>query len=162
MSALYQFFMKLDLENMNWIKGRPITDAYKQMCALYSPIEALFFESFHDNQLYENYECQDSMDEITIPINQLFSEYERFCKLNRFLKDDTKAISTRTFLSRVMNELEMPVKRSRTNSSKNVVFKTKEVYDHIYDRKWIKTYRDEEDDATEDLGEDAPEGYFDE
>jgi len=162
MSALYQFFMKLDLENMNWIKGRPITNAYKEMCALYNPIEALFFEYFHDNEMWENYECQDSMDEITIPINQLFSEYERFCKMNRFLKDDTKAISTRTFLSRVMNELEMPVKRSRTNSSKNVVFKPKEVYDHIYDRKWIKTYRDEEDDAAEDVGEDAPDGYFDE
>ena len=162
MSALYQFFMKLDVDNMNWIKGRPITDAYKQMCALYSPIEALFFEYFYDNQLYENYDCQDSMDAITLPISELFNLYEKFCKVNRFLKDDTKAVSTRTFLSRVMHDLEMPVTRSRTTASKNVVFKTKEVYDHIYDRKWIKTYRDEEESAEEDMGEDAPDGYFDE
>jgi len=162
MSALYQFFMGLDVDNMNWIKGRPITDAYKQMCAMYSPVEALFFEYFHDNELHENYECKDTADEVTIPINELFNQYEKFCKVNRFLKDDAKAISTRTFLSRVMNELEMPVVRSRTASSKNVVFSPKAVYDHIYDRKWIKTYRDEEDDVPEDIGEDAPDGYFDE
>ena len=162
MSALYQFFMGLDVDNMNWIKGRPITDAYKQMCALYSPVEALFFEYFHDTEMWENYECQHSDDEVTIPINELFSQYEKFCKVNRFLKDDAKAISTQRFLSRVMNELEMPVFRSRTASSRNVVFSTKAVYDHIYDRKWIKTYRDEEDDVPEDIGEDAPDGYFDE
>ena len=162
MSALYQFFMGLDVDNMNWIKGRPITDAYKQMCALYSPVEALFFEYFHDTELYENYECQDSADDMTIPINELFSQYEKFCKVNRFLKDDAKAISTQRFLSRVMNELEMPVFRSRTSSSRNIVFSPKAVYQHIYDRKWIKTYRDEEDDIPEDMGEDAPDGYFDE
>jgi hypothetical protein len=162
MSALYQFFMGLDVDNMNWIKGRPITDAYKQMCALYSPVEALFFEYFHDTELYENYECKDTADDMTIPINELFSQYEKFCKVNRFLKDDAKAISSQRFLSRVMNELEMPVFRSRTASSRNVVFSPKAVYQHIYDRKWIKTYRDEEEDVVEDMGEDAPDGYFDE
>jgi len=161
MSALYQFFMKMDIDDMNWIKGRPITQAYKEMCALYSPIEALFFEHFHDNQMWEDYECQHATDVVTISINELFNIYERFCKVNRFLKDDTKAISTRTFLSRIMNELEMPITRSRTASSKNVIFTPKNVYNHIYDRKWIKTYRDEEEDEEADNGEDAPDGYFD-
>ena len=132
------------------------------MCALYSPVEALFFEYFHDTELYENYECKDTADDMTMPINELFSQYEKFCKVNRFLKDDAKAISSQRFLSRVMNELEMPVFRCRTSSSRNIVFSPKAVYQHIYDRKWIKTYRDEEEDVAEDMGEDPPDGYFDE
>mgnify|MGYP003634113593 CR=1 FL=1 len=160
MSALYQFFMDMDVENTNWIKGRPITQAYKDMCALYSPVEALFFEHFHDNQEWQNFDCNDETDEVTIPISELFRLYEQFCKVNRFLKDDTKAISTRSFLSRVMSDLEMPVYKSRTAHSKNVTFTPSVVYSHIYDRKWIQSYREEEEEE-EDKGEDAPEGYFD-
>ena len=162
MSALYQFFMKLDIDNMNWIKGRPITQAYKDMCALYSPVEALFFEHFHDNELWENYDCRHGTDEVSMPIGELFKIYEQFCKVNRFLKDDTKAISTRSFLSRVMNDLEMPVYRTRTAQSKNITFVPVNVYKHVYDRKWIQSYREEESEAEEDKGEDAPDGYFDE
>jgi hypothetical protein len=152
--------MDMDVENMNWIKGRPITQAYKDMCALYSPVEALFFEHFHDNQEWQNFDCNDASDEVTIPISELFRLYEQFCKVNRFLKDDTKAISTRSFLSRVMSDLEMPVYRARTAHSKNVTFAPSVVYAHIYDRKWIQSYREEESEE-EDKGEDAPEGYFD-
>ena len=61
-----------------------------------------------------------------------------------------------------MTDLEMQVFRSRTSSSRNVGVAPRAVYQHIYDRKWIKTYRDEEEDVPEDMGEDPPDGYFDE
>lgn len=48
MSALYQWFMSFDLKYFDWIKQRPITKAYKEMCNLYSPVEAIFFEEFVD------------------------------------------------------------------------------------------------------------------
>ena len=48
MSALYQWYMSFDLKYFDWIEERPITKAYKEMCNLYSPVEALFFEEFVD------------------------------------------------------------------------------------------------------------------
>jgi len=51
MSALYQWFMDMDLTDYDWIKRRPLPDAYKEMCNLYSPIEALIFEEFYDKEM---------------------------------------------------------------------------------------------------------------
>ena len=81
MKALYQWFMSLDLTDFDWIKRRPITKAYKDMCNLYSPVEALFFEEFVDKEMWNDFGIEKDKDsEMIIPMSDLFCMYERFCK----------------------------------------------------------------------------------
>ena len=48
----------------------------------------------------------------------LFGKYERFCKRNRFLKDDTKATPPSSFISKLV-ELILPLDRKRTVKGNN-------------------------------------------
>jgi len=160
--ALYQFFMSLDLNDFDWIKRRPITKAYKDMCNLYSPVEALFFEDFVDKEMWNDMDVEKPKDsELIIPMSDLFEMYERFCKKNRFLKDDTKATSSRAFVGR-LTELELPILKYKTMGVNSFKFIPQEVYDYIDKRRWINGYRDDEDEMTFiDIGEDAKDDYFD-
>ncbi|MHA2031925.1 MAG: primase-helicase family protein, partial [Candidatus Kariarchaeaceae archaeon] len=123
MSALYQWFMKFDLEGYDWIKRRPITKAYIDMCSLYSPVEALFFEEFYDRkQWIEELELKKKADEeIIVPMQELFMMYERFCKKHRFIKEDSKLTSSRSFISR-LNDLDMPVLKYKAHGTNSIKF----------------------------------------
>jgi len=162
MSALYQWFMTFNLTDFDWIKRRPLTEAYKEMCNLYSPIEALFFEEFYDNETWKDLELDGDKDStITIPMADLFNIYETFCRRHRFLKDDTKATSSRAFISKLV-ELELPMTRYKAHGTNSIKLIPQEVYDYIDKRHWINGYRDDvEEIEYVDKGKDANEGYFD-
>ena len=162
MQALYQWFMTFDLTDFDWIKRRPLTEAYKEMCNLYSPIEALFFEEFYDNEIWLGLGVSGRKDEVvTIPMQELFEEYEGFCRRHRFLKDDTKATSSRAFISKLV-DLEIPMTRYKAHGTNSIKLSPQEVYDYIDKKRWINGYRDDEEEIEYvDKGEDANEGYFD-
>jgi len=161
MSALYQWFMKIDLTDYDWIKRRPLTEAYKEMCNLYSPIEALFFEEFYDQEQWKDLELDGDKDEvITIPMSGLFNIYETFCRRHRFLKDDTKATSSRAFISKLV-ELELPMTRLKTDGIRCVRISPKEVYEYIDRKQWINGFDHEQEELEHvDTGYDGEEGYF--
>ena len=162
MKALYQWFMSLDLTDFDWIKRRPITKAYKDMCNLYSPVEALFFEEFVDKEMWNDFGIEKDKDsEMIIPMSDLFCMYERFCKKNRFLKDDTKATSSRAFIGK-LTELEIPIVKYKTMGNNSIKFVPEEVYDYLDKRRWINGYKDDENEMLYvDEGDDAIDGYFD-
>ena len=162
MQALYQWFMSLDLVNFDWIKQRPITKAYKDMCNLYSPVEALFFEEFVDKAQWKEFGIdKKSTCEMVIPMTDMFDLYERFCKKNRFLKDDTKATSSRAFISR-LTDMEFPIIKYKTMGTNSFKFIPQEVYDYLDKKRWINGYKDDEKEIEQlEKGEDAKEGYFD-
>lgn len=162
MKALYQYFMSIDLTDFDWIKRRPMTRAYKEMCNLFSPIEALFFEEFYDKQLWMNMGISGlNCEEITVPMQDLFVEYESFCKRNRFLKDDTKATSSRSFVAKLV-DLELPIVRLKTMGNNSIRLNPEDVYNFCDKKRWINGYKDDIDEAEYiDTGEDAQEGYFD-
>jgi hypothetical protein len=161
MQALYQWFMAFDLTDFDWIKRRPLTEAYKEMCNLYSPIEALFFEELYDNETWVGLGVSGGRDEvITITMQELFEAYEGFCRRHRFLKDDTKATSSRTFISKLV-DLEIPMTRLKKNGYNSIRMNPQEVYDYIDRKRWINGYRDDEEEIEYvDKGEDATEDYF--
>ena len=164
MRALYQMFMSIDNTDYDWIKRRPLTKAYKEMCNLYSPVEALFFEEFCDKEKWKDDDLfvnKSKDDMITMPTHDLFMMYEQFCKRNRFLKDDTKASSSRSFISKMI-ELELPMTRLKSNGDNSMRFCPQEVYDFVEMKRWINGYKyDEEEQENVDKGDDAPDGYFD-
>jgi len=161
MSALYQWFMTFNLTDFDWIKRRPLTEAYKEMCNLYSPIEALFFEEFYDNETWKDLELDGDKDStITIPMANLFEAYERFCRRHRFLKDDTKATSSRSFIAKLV-ELELPMTRLKTDGIRCVRISPKEVYEYIDRKQWINGFDHEREELEHvDTGYDGEEGYF--
>lgn len=163
MSALYQWFMSFDLKYFDWIKQRPITKAYKEMCNLYSPVEAIFFEEFVDLKQWNDLGIKSNDDdEISVVMSDLFKMYEQFLKKHRFLKDETKATSSRAFCSR-MTELEFPITKYKShNNNVSYKFVPKEVYDYCELRRWINSYKyEEEESEIASCGEDAEDGYFD-
>ena len=162
MSALYQHFMSFDLSNYDWIKKRPVTQAYKDMCSLYSPVEALFFEEFYcleqwKEVLEDEYEKNDY---IKINTTILFEMYEKFCKKNRFLKDDTKATSIRSFVNKLVG-LELPMTRGKSMGVVVWSFVPEKVYEFIEEKRWINSWKEEvvdEIDGEDD--EDIDESVF--
>lgn len=162
MSALYQWFMKFDLKDFDWIKRRPITKAYMDMCSLYSPVEALFFEEFYDRkQWVEEMEMNKRADEeIIVPMQELFMMYERFCKKHRFVKEDSKMTSSRSFVSR-LNDLEIPLIKYKAHGTNSIKFIPKDVYQYLEKRKWINGFMEDLDEMKYvDEGENAEDGYF--
>jgi|AntRauTorckE5430_2_1112549.scaffolds.fasta_scaffold81613_1 hypothetical protein len=95
-------------------------------------------------------------------MSDLFKMYEQFLKKHRFLKDETKATSSRAFCSR-MTELEFPITKYKShNNNVSYKFVPKEVYDYCELRRWINSYKyEEEESEIASCGEDAEDGYFD-
>lgn len=169
MRSLYQFFMSIDLKNYDWRKKRPITKAYKNMCNLYSPIEALFLEEFISQKQWEDDEHdikfdEECDDELIIEFAVLFKKYEKFCKENRFLKDETKAVNTRSFKSRLIT-LEIPFTTIKKHGGVNC-FKLQidNIYNHIDKRGWINGWKNEDVESNNNIdsesGDDGDENYF--
>jgi hypothetical protein len=154
MTALHYFFLSLNLEKIDGIKNRPITKAYKEMCNMFSPTEALFWENYIDNKCWTNSIFEDDDDddddddfetgkkidkknknkkEINIDIelketaNYIFKSYEKFCKEYKFYKEN-QSPNIRAFNGRLV-DLELPMKRVKTGGVIKWVFNAKEIYD---------------------------------
>ena len=132
------------------------------MCNLYSPVEALFFEELVYKEMWNDFGIEKDKDsEMILPMSDLFCMYERFCKKNRFLKDDTKATSSRAFIGK-LTELEIPIVKYKTMGNNSIKFVPEEVYDYLDKRRWINGYKDDENKMLYvDGGDDAIDGYFD-
>ena len=166
MSALYQWFMEFKVENYNWIKNRPLTEAYKEMCNLYSPVEALFFEdmylmkSWADPEDVDSTPITDPSDKVVISISALYNKYEVFAKKHRFMKDSSGMASSRSFVSKLV-ELDFPIIRTRSNTEKTLTFVPREMLDHSISRNWLMGYENEQAEICDDGKETYEENYFD-
>jgi hypothetical protein len=174
MTALHYYFLNLDLQNFDWIKQRPITKAYKDMCNMFSPTEALFFEYYIDNKLWsfdddETNDIEDNEDkkekEINIDTdiketaNDIFKSYEKFCKEFKFFKEN-QSPNIRAFNGRLV-DLELPMKKYKSGVGIKWVFNPKEIYNFLVSKKWIGNYNNEDIEEEVNKGIDMPDSYFD-
>jgi hypothetical protein len=164
LSSLHDWYMSMDL-NVDWIKQRPITQAYKEMMISMSPIEASFFEWFVDEEKFNDFSdnVYTKDDFINIKTSELFSMYERYCKENRFLKDDNKAVNSKSFLANLV-ELEIPLKRVKSEGHNKLHLCPNRIMDFLCVKKWVSSSiinEDEEIAEYAEKGEDFPTDYFD-
>ena len=162
MSALYQWFMSMDLKDYNWIKNRPLTDAYKEMTNLYSPVEAVFFEEMYLKQTWRDDPdgpLDDPNDKQSLSISALYSLYEAFSKKNRFMKEGATLSSSRAFISKLI-ELDFPIIRTRTPTERNITFIPQELLDHAKERRWLCGYEEELKEIDDTDKDDIEEDYF--
>jgi len=150
-ACLYDELNNLDIK-CDWRAERPITEAYKQMCKLYVPVEALFFEhylnDFNDNLTdndNENERINSKWNNEINPLNKdVYDTYTKFCKINGFSNDKTFQPSISKFNNR-MNELEIPHNIVKSYGYNEVRFTPKIVYDFLLKKKWInRDFNDEE------------------
>lgn len=166
-ACLYDHLNNIDI-NVDWRAERPITEAYKEMCKLYVPVEALFFESF-----VESYRgCMITLNDLDTPVDgedddsnkdnvweeeqeprnkNVYDEYVKFCKTNGFSNDKTFQPSISKFNNRC-SELEIPHKIIKSNGTNEFRFTPKEVYNHILKKKWINRDIDDVEVVIEDVG----------
>lgn len=153
-ACLYDDLNTLDIENVDWRTERPITEAYKEMCKLYVPVEALFLEHYmntfrtiNSDSAPIDVETIDSaytnwFDEMHIKTKDVYDEYSKFCKSNGFSNDKSFQPSISKFNNR-LSELEIPKKITKTYGINEMRFTPKTIYDHLVKKKWIA--RDEND-----------------
>jgi phage/plasmid-associated DNA primase len=164
LSSLYDWYMTLDL-NVDWIKQRPITAAYREMMISMSPVEAVFFEWFIDEEKFNDFseEPYTKDDYVDVKTSELFTMYERYCKENRFLKEESRAVNIKNFIANLI-ELEIPLTRLKTNGANKIRLCPQKVMDFLIAKRWITSAVLEEDEEireTATKGIDFPEGYFD-
>jgi hypothetical protein len=143
MACLYDYLSNTDIKNWKWKEERPITDAYKVMCKLYTPVEALFFEYFiemlkpkmldNENNLIEE---EEWTTEIIKSNKEVYDEYIKFCKSNGFTNEKTYQPSISKFNNKI-NELNIPHKLVKSQGYTTFRYTPKEVYDYILFREWI-------------------------
>ena len=154
-SCLYDYFNTLDIEKVDWRTERPITKAYRDMCKLYSPVEALFFEEYL-NQFQQNYEIteknEDWITEQKPLLKSVYDEYVRFCKSSGFTSEKSYQPNISKFHNR-LTELEIPYRMIQSNGYRELRFIPNDIIKHLTMRKWINYEEDEEEIKTDDVGE---------
>lgn len=161
-ACLYDYFNTMDI-NIDWRTERPITQAYKDMCKLHIPCEALFLEhlvetinncGWYIEKLNDTKLIKDITMEIHPLAKQMYKEYEDFCKGNGFWNEKSFQPSIQKFIAR-MTELEIPFLEIKSNGYNEFRFTPADVKAHLLKRKWICREEDDPEIVIEDLvGED--------
>jgi len=134
MATLYKYYSTLDISKVDWINDRPITKAYRDMCNMFSPTEALFLENYIDTLP----EKDRSDPEFSVKSIDLFTKYETFCSSNRFTKENNSP-NSRAFIGR-LNSLGLPMIQHKEHNAIHWQFVPADVYAFMTDRRWIGDY----------------------
>jgi hypothetical protein len=166
-AALYNELNNRDISKWNFIKERPITDAYIEMCKNYIPIEALYFENLINTKEYELLECRkqtktntketkqiDDMNEIKIKGTDLYENYIEWCRKYNFIKEITPNI--RSFNLK-LKELEFPIVSVAFEGTIRYKFFPKDIYKMLSKKMWLSN-----DNYIEDEKEEIDESFMEE
>ena len=165
-ACLYDYFNSININNYNWMKYRPITEEYKNMWRLYSPIEALFLENYintlqkeqNDEFLINPIINKDKYDKMSL--SHLCSHYNEFCKKNGFIKNDVNIINIKKFRS-LLESLEAPINIYKSNGLIKCKFNCEEVIKFLKKRNYIDINEDEIiENEDEIINEDTHDDYF--
>jgi hypothetical protein len=155
-ACLYDKFMEIDISKVNWDLDRPITDVYREMVSRYSPIEALFIEDFIIQMKWVNYTVDEDGD-ITSNIEEglpyykqngykndqkmkssdFYNYYKEFCSKAGFYNRGTAIPDVKTFKSKIIGELCMPIEFIKSMGSMNVKINPLEVISYLTKKNWI-------------------------
>jgi hypothetical protein len=150
-ACLYDDLNGIDFTKIDWRVERPITEAYKEMCKLYVPVLALFFENYTNRFRGSVWAVEDGkhkkMVSFTTEQNhknkEVYEEYVVFCKEHGFSSDKSFQTSIQKF-NGFMTELEIPHIIVKSYGINEFRFTPKAIYDHLLAKKWIN--RGEDDD----------------
>lgn len=188
-SSLYYYLNSLDVEHYDFIANRPITKAYKEMCAQFIPAEAQFFEKFISNREFENQQAQNEIP--ALPPNgkskatTLFTSlttpfYESPLYDRTFTIEDPvefhseccdwmkRAGYYRNGLPNIMKwyavletDLKFPVARKKIHGKSVLQFNPKELYNHLLQSNWVITEESFREETNPVVADDLHSHLFD-
>jgi hypothetical protein len=138
-ACLYDYLNTIDISNWNFKNERPITPAYLEMCRLYIPIEAIYFESFIEQKKYITYKNNEDKN-IYINGFTIYTEFIKWASENGFHKEYKPSIIS--FYSKII-ELDLAIYKVKIDGYINLKFKPSEVYKKLIDKRWLSIMMDE-------------------
>ena len=167
-ACLYDFLNERDLSNFSTTR-RPITKAYIQMCKLYVPTEVLFlhnkiadaletdeFKRIAKIQMKPDYEEEEGYKPFKeqfidgICGNQLYKDFNSYCKEFGFHKDGATTTNPKKFYS-ALTELNIPGLVFKHPQNKTFIsFNTDLTLQYFRERNWI-------DKSDEDIAQEVVE-----
>lgn len=162
-SCLYDDLNNNNIDNFDWMRKRPITKAYLEMCSLYVPIEASFLENYIDYRKYNNDDIKnitnlDSDEEeeektnnnkddkfnniIDIKTVKLYQRYVEYCKKFGFINDGRYQTNITKFNNRLI-ELEFGILKIKTPITTVFRLCPDDVYKKMVKKNWIVSIRKE-------------------
>lgn len=165
-ACLYDFLNERDISNFSTSK-RPITKAYIQMCKLYTPTEVLFLHHKIVNALEKDAMFALAKEEGYIPLkeifkdgvcgNELFKEFNSYCKEFGFHKEGANTINPKKFYS-ALNELSIPGLIFKHPQNKTFIsFNADLTLNYFKERNW--TDKSDEDLTPDKLADNVGEDF---
>ena len=163
LQALYQYYTEdIDNSDFDWAKSRPITQAYRDMCDKFQPVEVLFLEDYIREERWKDKGIEgDKNHYVDIPTMDFFDDYEEYKRRHRFTREGI-ATNSRAFQGRLM-ELGLPISKVKSNTVMLYRFIPEVVYETMESRVMINSWKFDEADRIALLEKnvvDAPEDYF--
>lgn len=168
-ACLYEFLNERDISEFSTRK-RPITKAYIQMCKLYVPTEVMFLhhkianaletDTFHSKAKIDDEVGYKSFKELFkdgVCGNELFKEFNNYCKEFGFHKEGANSTNPKKFYS-ALNELNIPALVFKHPQNKTFVcFNTDLTLEYFKERNWID--KSDEDLTPEKLADNVGDDF---
>ena len=163
--CLYDYLNEMDVSNVDWKQERRanLGKAYQELAALYSPIEALYFD-----QLAHKIKCGQAEHwrymPAPWPANQptpkwgVTTRYRKSSLYNAMLAWATKngfypkaEPNPKTFYNKLIAQLDFPIRKCTPRDGyPRFEFDPKEVHAHIVKSKWVECETEDADNEPED------------
>jgi hypothetical protein len=164
-ACLYEDLNSIDLNKIKWKESRPITKAYLEMCKLYVPVEAMFLESWIEEDKDNNLNSELSDEEyisnkIDIPTVDFYEKYKDYCRKFGYINDKSYQATLVKFTSR-LSELDLEIHKQKTEKTTVFRFTPKYILKTMEERNWIIKKELEIDvEELKNIGGDDFDDYF--
>jgi len=167
LSALYRDLCNEDLDNWDFIRSRPITEAYKTMYKKYIPVEVNFISEFIERCDFEK-KCRYDIVKGGVPIDErfnddqavickeecdnynvekhyigeeLFREFKKWCIQNGYSKIEG-CTNSGGFYNKIEN-LKLPMRYVKKDGYNCLKFNPHDVFEFMVGKKWVMRNDDE-------------------
>jgi phage/plasmid-associated DNA primase len=127
LSALYDELNEMNIDDFEFVKRRPITEAYLEMCKSFIPPMALFFENLIDTKYF------NMKEEVSENGQELYLNYKDWIKIMGFNKDFEPSI--KNFYSSI-SELDLPIVKYKKLGTNYIKFLPFEMNRFLLEKGW--------------------------
>jgi hypothetical protein len=136
-AALYDELNEMNIDDFEFIKKRPITEAYLEMVKSFVPPMALYFEYLIDTKYFHLKFTNEEVVEIG---SDCYTNYREWVKNMGFTKDYEPSI--KNFYTGI-TELELPITKYKKVGLLSIKFRPSELNKTLIQKGWILNENDQ-------------------
>jgi hypothetical protein len=153
-AALYDELNEMDIKDYEFIKNRPISEAYLDMCKQFIPPMALFFEHYIDTVQFQRDNKPSNIKplvkensiyykkeivEIGSELYQMYNEWSKRMGLNKEYETSIKKFYS------IITDLELPIHKYKKDGIGSLKFIPETLYKFLIHKKWILINEDDQE-----------------